>query len=91
MTVPSWIMSGNQETFDNGSRQPEGQPRETLRYMSWKRPRCYRATDLSAQVGKADLLGSQPNDKPPRYGKDDPAAETGAEDVERKLESLKEH
>ena len=38
-----------------------------------------------------NLAGGQPNDQPPRYSKEDAAAETGAEGVNRKLQSLKEH
>jgi arylsulfatase len=38
-----------------------------------------------------NLAAGQPNDSPPRYGREDPAAETGAEEVDRKLGSLKEH
>jgi hypothetical protein len=38
-----------------------------------------------------NLAGGQPNDVLPRYGKEDPAAETGAEGVDRKLGSLKDH
>jgi len=38
-----------------------------------------------------NLAAGQPNDRPPRYGKEDPAAETGAEGVDRKLGALKEH
>ena len=38
-----------------------------------------------------NLEGGQPNDKLPRYGKEDPAAETGVEGVDRKIESLKDH
>ena len=38
-----------------------------------------------------NLTGGQPNDQLPRYGREDAAAETGAEGVDRKLESLKEH
>jgi hypothetical protein len=38
-----------------------------------------------------NLAGGQPNDQPPRYGREDAAAETGAEGVNRKLQSLKEH
>jgi hypothetical protein len=38
-----------------------------------------------------NLEGGQPDDRPPRYGAEDPAAETGTEGVSRTLESLKEH
>ena len=38
-----------------------------------------------------NLAGGQPNDVLPRYGKEDPAAETGAEAVDRKLGALKDH
>jgi arylsulfatase A-like enzyme len=38
-----------------------------------------------------NLAAGQANDRPPRYGKEDPTAETGAEGVDRKLESLKDH
>jgi len=37
-----------------------------------------------------NLAAGQPNDQPPRYGKEDPAAETGAEAVQRKLESVRQ-
>jgi arylsulfatase A-like enzyme len=37
-----------------------------------------------------NLTGGQPNDAPPRYGKEDPAAETGAEGVPHKLESIRQ-
>jgi hypothetical protein len=37
-----------------------------------------------------NLAAGQPNDKPPRYGKEDPAAETGAEGVQHKLESIRQ-
>ena len=37
-----------------------------------------------------NLAGGQPNDVLPRYGKEDPAAETGAEGVDKKLGSLKD-
>lgn len=37
-----------------------------------------------------NLAGGQPNDVLPRYVKEDPAAETGAEGVDRKLGSLKD-
>ena len=35
-------------------------------------------------------LTGQANDKPPRYGKEDAGAETGAEDVQHKLESIRQ-
>ena len=35
-----------------------------------------------------NLAGGQPNNLPPRYGKEDSAAETGAEGVQHKLESI---
>lgn len=35
-----------------------------------------------------NLAGGQPNDQPPRYDREDPAAETGAEGVDRKLGTL---
>lgn len=38
-----------------------------------------------------NLMAGQPDDKPPHYGKDDAAAETGAEGVDQKLGALKEH
>ncbi len=38
-----------------------------------------------------NLAGGQPNDKPPHYGAENPAAETGAEGVQHKLESIREH
>jgi arylsulfatase len=38
-----------------------------------------------------NLAAGQPNDRAPSYGEEDPAAETGAEGVDRKLGSLKEH
>lgn len=38
-----------------------------------------------------NLIGGQPNDKLPHYGKSDSTAETGAEGLNQKLESLKEH
>jgi arylsulfatase A-like enzyme len=36
-----------------------------------------------------NLAGGQPNDQPPRYGAGNAAAETGAESVTRKLESIR--
>jgi len=36
-----------------------------------------------------NLAAGQPNNQPPRYGKEDPAAETGAEGVQHKLESIR--
>jgi hypothetical protein len=38
-----------------------------------------------------NLSAGQPNDQPPRYSKEDPSAETGAEGVQLKLESLRQH
>jgi hypothetical protein len=38
-----------------------------------------------------NLAAGQPNDRPPRYGREEPAAETGAEGVDCKLGTLKEH
>jgi arylsulfatase len=38
-----------------------------------------------------NLAAGQPNDQPPHYGKEDPAAETGVEGVQHKLESMKQH
>jgi len=38
-----------------------------------------------------NLAGGQPNDKPPRYGKEEPTAETGAEGVQHRLESIQQH
>jgi arylsulfatase A-like enzyme len=38
-----------------------------------------------------NLAAGQPNDQPPHYGKEDPAAETGAEAVQHKLESIHQH
>jgi len=35
-----------------------------------------------------NLAGGQPNNQPPRYGKEDPNAESGAEGVQHKLESI---
>jgi arylsulfatase A-like enzyme len=37
-----------------------------------------------------NLAGGQPNDRPPRYGSEDPAAETGAEGVQHRLESIRQ-
>jgi len=37
-----------------------------------------------------NLAAGQANDKPPRYGKEDAGAETGAEDVQHKLESIRQ-
>ena len=37
-----------------------------------------------------NLAAGQPNNQPPRYGKDDPSAETGAEGVLHKLESIRQ-
>jgi len=37
-----------------------------------------------------NLAAGRPNDQPPRCGKEDPAAETGAEAVQRKLESVRQ-
>jgi hypothetical protein len=36
-----------------------------------------------------NLTGGQPNDQAPRYGDDNAAAETGAEGVRHKLESVR--
>ena len=38
-----------------------------------------------------NLTGGQPNSEPPRYGAEDPTAETGAEGVHHKLESIRDH
>ena len=38
-----------------------------------------------------NLAGGQPDDTPPRYGSGEPAAETGAEGVQHKLESMRQH
>jgi arylsulfatase len=38
-----------------------------------------------------NLAAGQANDQPPRSGVEDPAAETGAEGVQRKLESIQQH
>jgi hypothetical protein len=38
-----------------------------------------------------NLAGGQPNDQPPRYGAEDSAAETGAEGVQHKLESIRQN
>jgi hypothetical protein len=38
-----------------------------------------------------NLAGGQPNGEPPRYGAENAAAETGAEAVPRKLESIRQH
>jgi arylsulfatase A-like enzyme len=38
-----------------------------------------------------NLAGGQPNNQPPRYGAESAGAETGAEGVQRKLESIKQH
>jgi hypothetical protein len=38
-----------------------------------------------------NLAAGQPDDKPPRYGKEDPTAETGADGVDRKFGTLKGH
>jgi hypothetical protein len=49
------------------------------------------AAAYAASVKKyPNLAAGQPNDQPPRYGKEDPAAETGAEAVQRKLESVRQ-
>jgi hypothetical protein len=37
-----------------------------------------------------NLAAGQPNSQLPRYGKEDPAAETGAEGVQHKLESIRQ-
>ena len=37
-----------------------------------------------------NLTAGQPNNQPPRYGKPDPAAETGAEGVQHELESIRQ-
>ena len=37
-----------------------------------------------------NLAAGQPNNQPPRYGKEDPSAETGAEGVLHKLESIRQ-
>jgi arylsulfatase A-like enzyme len=38
-----------------------------------------------------NLAGGQPNDQPPRYGAENAGAETGAEGVQHKLESIRDH
>jgi arylsulfatase len=38
-----------------------------------------------------NLAGGQPNDQPPRYGTADGGMDTGAEGVQHKLESIREH
>jgi arylsulfatase A-like enzyme len=38
-----------------------------------------------------NLAAGQPDDQPPRYGKENPSAESGAEGVQNKLESLRQH
>ena len=38
-----------------------------------------------------NLTGGQPNNQPPHYGAEDPAAETGAEGVHHKLASIRQH
>jgi len=37
-----------------------------------------------------NLAAGQANDKPPRYDKEDSAAETGAEGVQHKLKSIRQ-
>jgi hypothetical protein len=37
-----------------------------------------------------NLATGQPNNQPPRYGKEDPAAETGAEGEQQKLQSIRQ-
>ena len=37
-----------------------------------------------------NLAAGQPNDQPPRYGKDNPNSDTGVEGVEHKLESIRQ-
>jgi hypothetical protein len=37
-----------------------------------------------------NLAAGQPNNQPQRYGKEDPAAETGGEGVQNKLESIRQ-
>jgi hypothetical protein len=37
-----------------------------------------------------NLAAGQPNNQLPRYGKEEPAAETGAEGVQHKLESIRQ-
>ena len=37
-----------------------------------------------------NLAGGQPNNQPPRYGSENSAAESGAEDVQHKLETMKQ-
>ena len=50
------------------------------------------AAAYEASVRKyPNLTGGQPNDQLPRYGDENAAAETGAESVQRKLESVREH
>jgi arylsulfatase len=50
------------------------------------------AAAYEASVRKyPNLAGGQPNDQLPRYGAVGTAAETGAEGVQRKLESVREH
>jgi len=47
---------------------------------------------LVALLGAVAVAASAQTDnhQPPRYGKEDPAAETGAESVQRKLESVRQ-
>jgi hypothetical protein len=50
------------------------------------------AAAYEASVKKyPNLAGGQPNDQLPRYGAENAAAETGAEGVQRKLETVREH
>jgi len=50
------------------------------------------AATYEASVRKyPNLTGGQSNDQLPRYGAENGAAETGAESVQRKLESVREH
>ena len=51
----------------------------------------YVAAYMASVKKYPNLAAGQPDNQPPRYGKDDPNAESGAEGVQPKLESLREH
>jgi hypothetical protein len=70
-------------------------------FEDWSFPRAFNlasdqiapfAADYEASVRKyPNLTGGQPNDQLPRYSAENAAAETGAESVQRKLESVRQH
>jgi hypothetical protein len=63
-------------------------------FEDWSFPRAFNlASDPKERwsVKKyPNLAAGQANDQPPRYGQEDPGAETGAEHVHQKLESLRQ-